>query len=82
MSLLPTAYGSFSNILVSRLILCVDEIIGDHSVDFDVIFQLLIRYSHTHMRARERERRSSINQIFYKKFINHNFSKVIMIIAL
>jgi hypothetical protein len=44
-SLLPTIYNILSNILVSRLIQYVEEIIGNISVDFKIIDQLLIRYS-------------------------------------
>jgi hypothetical protein len=34
MSLLPTTYKIFSNILLSRLIPCAEEIIGDHQCAF------------------------------------------------
>jgi hypothetical protein len=43
-SLLSTSYKILTNILLSRLIPYVDEIIGDHQCDFDVINQLLIKY--------------------------------------
>lgn len=42
--LLPSSYKMLSNIL-SKLTLYVDEIIGNHHVDFDVIDQLLIKLS-------------------------------------
>ena len=44
-SLLPTTYKILSNILLSRLIPYVKEIIGDHNVAFDVTVRLLIIYS-------------------------------------
>jgi sorting nexin-29 len=44
-SLLSTSYNILSNILLSRLSPYVDEIIGDHQCGFDVIDQLLIRFS-------------------------------------
>jgi hypothetical protein len=44
-SLLSTTYKILSNILVSRLTLYGEEIIGDISVDFVVTGQLLIIYS-------------------------------------
>jgi hypothetical protein len=44
-SQLPTTYKILSNILVLWLTSCVNEIIGIIIVDFDIIVQLLIRYS-------------------------------------
>jgi hypothetical protein len=41
-SLLTTSYKSLSNILLSWLMSYIDKIIGITSVDFDVIYQLLI----------------------------------------
>jgi hypothetical protein len=43
-SLLSNSYKILSNILLSRLIPYVDEIIGDHQCGLDVIGQLVIRY--------------------------------------
>jgi hypothetical protein len=43
--LLSTTYKIVSNILVWRLTPHVDELMGVISVDFDVVGQLLIRYS-------------------------------------
>jgi hypothetical protein len=43
-SLLSTSYIILSNILLSRLIPCVDEIIGIISVSFDIIYELVIRF--------------------------------------
>jgi hypothetical protein len=39
MSLLSTSYEILLNILLSRLSLCIDEVIGDLSVGFDVTDQ-------------------------------------------
>jgi hypothetical protein len=44
-SLLPTSYKTLSNILLSRLVSYIDEIMGIISVGFDVTDQLLIRFS-------------------------------------
>jgi len=44
-SMLSTTYKIVSNILVWRLTPHVDELMGVISVDFDVVGQLLIRYS-------------------------------------
>jgi len=44
-SRLPTTYKILSNILLSRLIPYVTEIIGDHQCGFDATGQLLIIYS-------------------------------------
>jgi hypothetical protein len=44
-SLLSTSYKILSNILLSRLSLYIDEIIGIINVGSDVIHQLLIRLS-------------------------------------
>jgi hypothetical protein len=40
---LPATYKVLPNILVSRLTPYVDEIIGDHQCDFNIIDKLLIR---------------------------------------
>ena len=44
-SLLSTTYNILSSILLLRLTLYTEEIIGDHCVDFDTTSQLLNIYS-------------------------------------
>jgi hypothetical protein len=44
-SLLSTSYKMLWNILLSRLVSYIDEIIGIISVGFDVTDQLLIKFS-------------------------------------
>jgi sorting nexin-29 len=66
-SLLPTSYKILLNILLSRLSLYIDEIIGDHNC-FYVADQLLIRFS-AFVRYLREKNGSTMRQYFsYSEF--------------